>query len=65
MDRNLIIKGQTNQRLDFNSLDSRRRSEEKEAFLEFSLKASFFEPYFLGTSELEGVVVASRKDRGF
>ena len=38
----------------------------KKRLLEF-LKASFFEPYFLGTPlELEGVVVASRKrQRGF
>ena len=66
MNRNLIMKAQTNQRLDFNNLDSRRFREEKR-LLEFSLKASFFEPYFLDTPlEFEGVMVASRKrQRGF
>tara|TARA_Y100001954_G_scaffold238438_1_gene306019 strand:+ start:1698 stop:4589 length:2892 start_codon:yes stop_codon:yes gene_type:complete len=66
MNRSLIMKAQTNQRLDFNNLDSRRFKEEKR-LLEFSLKASFFEPYFLNTPlEFEGVMVASRKrQRGF
>jgi len=66
MNRSLIVKAQTNQRLDFSNLDERRLKEEKR-LLEYSLKTSFFEPYFLDTRlAFEGTAVASRKrQRGF
>ena len=47
MDRELNIKAQANQRLNFSNLDKRRRDDEKR-LIEYTLKTTFIEPYFLG-----------------
>lgn len=47
MNRSVAFKAQTNQRLDYNSLDERRQAERKTK-LEYLVEADFAEPYLFG-----------------
>jgi outer membrane protein insertion porin family len=46
MNRSVVFKAQTNQRLDFSNLDERRRIEQNR-ILEYQFKLSYIEPYLL------------------